>query len=320
MNNNAIAFGGDEIYVGGFAIPEGDYALEFTAKMSTPKEGSQNVSRLGVEIKAHDLKDPEHQGEKAYTEFLSMGSKAHLSFAPNPDTGKGIVPIPGAAGVTMNDKTNWNIFRKSLYNCGLPAGVFTDDLSVLDGVHVHLGREPEPSDRAGFAKAATSEAAMMGTQASTTPKTIPVVTVLGDILDGDNGKPWEGGGGIPEPTAKPKFKAVAKPPVKAAAKPVLAKAKPAPAASEGPDETVVMQSAGSAVAEVLAKQPDGCPILKLKTTVFTTLKKVDEAMAQAVLDTYFSSDAALNGLIEGLGVIVDGASNYTVSGKQVVPA
>jgi hypothetical protein len=243
--------------------------------MSNPKEGSGNVSRPVVELKAHDLNDPEHRGDKAYTEQLSMGSKAHLSFAPDPDTGKGFVSIPGAAATTLASKSNWDLFRQSLYNSGLPEGIFEGDMSVLDGMHVHIQRIPEPEERKTF-RASTGEAAMSG-NANQAPKTIPVVSEIHE-----DGKPWEGTGGVPEDEPKPaKGKATAK----AAAKPAVGK-KPAPApepeaeAEESEDAGVILTNA---LAAELEKKPNGLPKLALRTSVFSAVKKANgNDVAQAV--------------------------------------
>jgi hypothetical protein len=100
-----------------------------------------------------------------------------------------------------------------MYDCGLPEGIFTNDLSVLDGIHVHTQNILEPEDRKGFGSQ-TGEVAEERRSGL-----VPVVTEIKE-----DGKPWEGTGGIPEAAATPAPvkagpKAVVKPAV--AAKPVV---------------------------------------------------------------------------------------------------
>jgi hypothetical protein len=90
-----VNFGQLAQYAGGFTLPEGDYALEFNVIMhqATDKNGvAKGDARLGVMIDAHPL-----AGGEVFQQFMSMGSKAAQSFAPNPDTGKGVVAIPGGS-------------------------------------------------------------------------------------------------------------------------------------------------------------------------------------------------------------------------------
>lgn len=289
-----INFGALNAYSGGFTLPEGDYALEFEACMETLTEKQSNRQpRLGVLITAHPL-----DGGEAVPQFLSMGGKAHLSFAPNPDTGKGFVQIPGGAGASLNNKTNWFIFLKSLYDSGMPEGTLINDFTAIDGVWVHTQQIPEPEDRKGFGGAKTGEM-----EEQRTPGMIPVVT---EIKEG--GKPWEGTGGI----------GVAPAPVKAGpkavAKPGAKKAAPAPVveAAEVTDETI-LDAAVQGITAVLEKSPAGCTRLLLRTQTFTAVQKAaGDDMAQAVIDTFFGSDAALNGPLAQLG--------YTVVGSSIKPA
>src|SRR5262245_8689049 len=87
-------FGNLSGYVGGFDIPEGDYALEYTVcnRPPNPKTGKVTPG-LGVMLTAHPL-----NGGEPIEKFLGFGSKAHLGWAPDPNTGKGIVKIPGGQG------------------------------------------------------------------------------------------------------------------------------------------------------------------------------------------------------------------------------
>jgi hypothetical protein len=230
-----------------------------------------------------------------------MGGKANLSFAPNAETGKGIVPIPGGQGGGLNNKTNWAILLQSLYDSGLPPGIFTNDLSVLDGVHVHVVQIPEPEERKGFAAASTGEAAEVRQERK--------IAVVSEIKE--DGKPWEGGGGIPDATAKPKGKVAPKPVAgKALVKAAPKAAAPAPVEAAADDDLEAV--ALNATATVLESNPSPSR-LQLRTGAFKAAQAAggDDA-AQAVLATYFASDAALNALLSKHG--------YGVKGTQIVPA
>src|SRR5512140_2727496 len=111
-----VNFGDLGMYVAGGGLPEGDYALEFGVQMyqAENQQGvKQGPPRLGVMVIAHSLTDPAARGENAKHQFYSMGSNADKTFAPNPETGKGLVLVPGAAGSTLNNSTNWSLFLKS---------------------------------------------------------------------------------------------------------------------------------------------------------------------------------------------------------------
>jgi len=290
-----LNIGSLDFYTGGGGLPEGDYALEFNAQMfqATDAKGvTKGPFRLGVMVTAHPLSDPSPEAVK--TQFYSMGTSAHLSFAPNPETGKGVVAVPGGPASTLNNSTNWAILIKSLYDSGLPQGVFTNDFTVIDGIHVHMQHQAEPVERAGF-QSKTAEFTE-----DRKPGSIAVVTEIKE-----DGKPWDGSGGIPEAVAPAKTagKVAPKAATKAAAK--------APAA-EVEDEVLI--AAQSGITSVLEKKPNGCPKLALRTGCFMyikdALKSVD--MAQAVIDTYFGTDEALESVVSQLG--------YTVDGPMVKPA
>lgn len=294
-------------YSGGFNIPEGDYAVYFEACMEPQHEKSRGTPRLGVLLRCFPLK-----GGEEINKFLSMGTKAHNSFAPNPNTGKGFVKLPDGAGGTLSDKSNWALLLNSLYQCGMPEGIASNDLTVIDGVWGHIQNIPEPEDRKGFGGSKTGEIE----EEKRTPGMVPV---FGEILDG--GKPWEGTGGMPDETtaavaAKPKPPVKAGPPARAAAKvaPPLKTAAPVVEEAGEADEEAVLQAAINAITAVLVqeKNKNGCQKLILRTGTFKAAKEAgDEAMAQAVIDTYFSSDEKLNSVLNELG--------YAVSGTSVKP-
>jgi hypothetical protein len=293
-----INFGDLDMYVAGGGIPDGDYiARDFTVQMYQAKNAAganQGPPRLGVMITYLPLADPKPDNER--TQFYSMGGKADQSFAPNPETGKGLVAIPGAAGQTLNHSTNWAIYLKSLYDSGLPKGIFSNDLTPLDGVWVHVQNVPEPEERKGFAQSQTGEAA--GMPQEDRKRTIAIVT---EIKEG--GMPWEGGGGVPTNGATP----AAKSPAKAAPKPAPAAAAPA---ADTADTEDVHTAAIDGVSDVLTKKPNGCPRLALRTGTFNAVKaKHGEEMAGSVISTYFEGDAsALANLLGEVGYTVEGTN------------
>lgn len=295
-----VNFGELSFYAAGGGVPPGDYALEFSVQMfqATTQTGvSRGPARLGVMVHAHSLTDPAHTGDGAYSQFYSMGSSADKSFAPNPETGKGLVAVPGGPATTLNNSTNWAIFLKSLYDCGLPAGVFSNDLSVLDGVHVHLTNVPEPEERKGF-QSKTSEV-----QEDRKPGMISVVTEIKD-----DGKPWEGTGGIPTATTAA-TKPNGKPAPAAAAQTKAAPKKAAP--STGGEDT--MEAALNGATTVLEKNINGLSKLAFRTQTFTAVKAAyGDDVAQAVQEGIFTDEGVLTGLLGQLG--------YKIEGTFVKPA
>jgi hypothetical protein len=292
--SSGFSFGDMSAYSSGGVLPEGDYCWkDVSVQMfqGTKADGSPaGAARLGVMITLVALGN----GGEEHTQFYSLGSKAHESWASNAETGKGIVAVPGGPGTPPNASTNWVVLVKSLFDSGLPQGILNDDLSVLDGLWVHMANIPEPAERAGF-KSKTGEAAV-----EDRPRTISVVTAL---LDG--GLPWEGGGGVPAP----KGKAAVSP---AATKQATRAAAGAPTAAAnlnaGGD---IEEAATGAASEVLGKIVEGSsmPKLMLRTSMFKVLNTgVGPEMAKQVLDTYFKSDATINSLINPQGFTLDSKS------------
>jgi hypothetical protein len=311
--DNRVNFGSLDMYVAGGGLPEGDYSLFFTLQMyqATNKAGvSQGPPRLGVMITAHSLTDPAHQGDNAPTQFYSMGSNADKSFAPNTeDGGKSLVPIPGGPASTFNESTNWAVFLKNMYDSGLPNGIFTNDLTVLDGTWAHIKQVPEPESRKGF-KSATAE----GAPDDRGPKTIAVVT---EIKEG--GAPWEGGGGLPTAAQTTGAKAAAgskKSGTQQAAGVGAANVgKPNAAPQQVDNDEDIKTAALNAVSGVFEVEKNAPGMLKLvlKSTVGAALRAtVGDAVAEAVLQAYWASDDALNSLLGEIG--------YIVKGPKVVPA
>lgn len=285
----------DTDYSAGGGLPEGDYSLDFTVQMyqaQTQSGQNRGGERLGVMVEATPINGEGTAIDEAKTKFYSFGSKAHLSFAPDPNTGKGLVAVPGGAGAQLTNKSNWAYFLKSLYDSGMPKGVFTNDFSVLDGVQVHMHEVPEPEERKSFKRtAATGEAALDGGDERAGNGKMTIVSEI------KGGVEWWGNE-TPAPTGP---KAVAKAPTKAPTK--------AAPAAEAIDAS---EAAVNAVGSVLEGAPNGCAKLLLKTKTFTAVKEAHgDEMAQAVIDGYFGSDTDLNTLLNQLG--------YQVTGQQIKP-
>ncbi len=158
---------------------------------------------------------------------------------------------------------------------------------------------PEPEERKGFQnKAATGEAAQEERRAGT-------VAVVSEILD--EGKPWEGTGGIPEAApAKPAAKVNGK--VQTIKKP----AAPPPVEEAAGDEDI-QTAAINGISTVLEKNPNGCPKLVLRTGTFKAVKdSAGDDMANAVLEAFFGDDATLTALLGQVG--------YTISAGAIKPA
>lgn len=332
--DSRVGFGGDDFYSGGGGIPEGNWILYFDTVIHqyTNQSGAPSGPPfLAVRAAAYPLEAPDSEPTLGY---YSMGTKAGLSFAPNADDeGKSLLAIPGGPASGMSDQSNWNIFRRSMLDCGLPKGVFTNDLRAIDGVWVHIVHVPEPESRKDM-PANTGD-----TQEQVrTPRKISVV---GEIFD--EGKPWEGTGGMPEaapaaPTppakvtrmpARPGAPAASParvgPPVAPTAKgpatraPGRAPARPAAAAPPPPNGEATSEDGGLlnaaqlAATSVIETMPNGIPKLVLKSGVFKEAGKVHgNEVATQILDTYWASDEALEGLLSTLG--------YTLNGPRVEPA
>ena len=173
--NGAIGvnFGDTSMYSGGVFLPDGKYCVYYDVMMYQPtdqKTGApKGKSNLGVMISFYPLANPVEDAK--IQKFYSMGQKADESYAPNPETGKGIVAVPGAKGQNLNDKTNWMMWLNSMEQSGLPKGVFTNDISVCDGMWVYVTSVDEPEERKGF-QSATGEVQALDRK----PAKIPVVS------------------------------------------------------------------------------------------------------------------------------------------------
>lgn len=310
MSNKVNLFD-DALYAAGSRIPEGDYALEFLVCMHSGenKQTGQPFGppRLGVMVTFHPLNRETGKltGEPTQKHY-GMGSNAHESFAPDPETGKTVVPVPGGKFSTLMGNTNWAVFRKSLVDSD-PAVAAVADLSEVDGVWVHIQNVPEPEERKNFAAKTGEVAAAQGEQRKG-PGTIPAVS---EILE--NGKPWEGTGGIPTEMDAP-VKAAPKAPVKGAAKtpapkaPVVgAKKTPPPAAAPPADDEDMAALAVSLIGGVLENNMGGLKRLKLRTEVF----KAAGENANAIMSSAFKDDETLSGVLNSLG--------FKIEGNEILP-
>lgn len=296
------------MYVGGGGLPEGNYALEFMIKMHQAVDkvtgANRGGERLGVMVTAHSLTDTNAEPRQ---QFYSMGTKAHEAFAPNPDTGKSLVAVAGGTGAsTLSPQTNWAYLLKSLYDAGMPEDLKSNDLTVLDGVWVHVHSIPEPEERKAFKTSNVAETS----QEDRRPGTISIVS---EILP--KGAPWEdNGGGIPEKGAAPATTAAAvKPNGKALGKVATTPVAPAPQPDGGVTDEELMELALQGATTVLEANVSGVSKLQMKSGMFKAISAdYEEEIASQVINAFFKSDDDLNGVVNQLG--------YKVSGVKVVEA
>ena len=302
-----IAFGDLNMYVAGGGLPEGDYCMFFKIQMHDGFGQKKGPSRLGVMADCYHLDNPSDMKQQ----FWGMGSNADKSFAPNPETGKSLVAIPGGPGATLVNSTNWAYFLKSLYDCGLPQGIFSNDISVLDGIWVHTRNIPEPEERKSFVSK-TANAVSGGQEDMRTPG---VISVISEIKEG--GCPWEGGGGLPQAKAPAGNTAATRAAGARVAPAAVGKpaAPPAPVQQVASDEEVaaqVQQAAADGINSVLEKNPNGVKLMLLRTSVFKAVKSAaGEDMAGAVAET-IKDNATLSSILTQYG--------YAIKGIEVVPA
>ncbi len=303
-----VNFGDLGFYVSGGGLPEGDYVwtnLEVKLHQAVDQQGNnKGQPRLGVLITMYDRNNPTEEGK--HQQFYSMGSKAKLSFMPN-DDGSGLLPVPGGPSTTLPDSTNWAALVKSLYDSGLPQGVFTNSVKVFEGMWCHISRVPEPEGRKNFANSSTGEASDEEFSGTRGDGKIPVVT---DIPE--EGQPWNGTGGLPTAKVAAPVRAAAPKPVAAPAQKVNGKATPAPAMAaevEGEDLESIM---AEAITVVLTAKPNGMARLPLRTETFKVLKasKGEEFAGQAI-ESVFGDAAALGAILNSLG--------YGISGPNIKP-
>lgn len=325
-----VNLGDDALYSGGGGFPEGNYALYFDLRnyQAVKQNGAAaGPPRLGVMISAYDLSEANPSAAQPREQFYSFGSTADKSFQPTPD-GKALMRVPGGPATTLQDSTNWAVLRQSMIDCDpMIQQVFQGDFSVLDGMWAHMSHIPEPEGRKSY-KAKTAD----DFQQSDRPRTIVIVS---EVMEG--GKPWEGGGGVPDTavSAAPAAPVAAAPPARPApagrpaapaprpavaapaarppaARPALAPrpapAPPPPAAAAVSDEDV-MNAASGAASTVLGKFPGGLAKTLFRVNTFTEAQAAyGDATAQAVIEMYFANDDATNVLLGSLGYSIQGAT------------
>lgn len=315
-----VDFGSDSQFLGGMGIPEGRYALYFDLMMhrfmkqdGTPGRGPEQlkmrVTAYAIDESGVSIMEKDEEPKYGY---YGLGSKAHLSFAPEPKTGKSLVPIPGGTATKFNDQTNYALFRAALRNCGMPDKFFTGDLTVLDGMWARMTHVPEPEGRKALRGSKTADTELEDENRG--PQTISVPL---EVLEG--GRPWEGeAGGVleaaPVATKRPTPGKPAPAPA-AGPKPVAARpaTRPAPAPvveEEAADEEDVATVATNAIAEFFEdpKNAKGAAKAVLRTYVFRTVSdKVSPEMGQSVLDAYFEDATVLATLLEPFGFAIAGA-------------
>lgn len=326
-------------YSSGGGIPNGRYVMFFDPMdfAPEPRAGQKRTEpRLGVMVTAYN---PEAKDD-IHTQFLGFGKGFNKCYTINPDTGKGLVVIPGQTPLPFPASSNWGYFLKSMKDNGLGKGVATNDLSVFDGLWADVAQVPEPEDRKGFRNNSKSMS-----EAEDEPEIKGSGKILQIVQFVEGGVPWEGGGGLPEgfpphvvgagqkkkdapatpakPAAPagrtaPSPKAAAAPARPGPAKP-NGSAKPGPArpaapatpAATGLDELEVREAAVNGIAAVLGQpaNTNGLFQVKLRTGAFQAVSKaVSAEMGQAVLDTFFGSAEALNGVLGDLGYVTDGTN------------
>jgi len=224
--------------------------------------------------------DMEDDEGKIHEQYYSAGDPTKMQ--PGTD-GKAIVPIAGATGLNVN--TNAVAFISSLVNAGFPEDKIGNDISVFDGIGVHVNQVAQPK-RPGLKKPEMGE-----------PKTYLLVTKI-------NRLPWEA---APKPVAKG-APAAAKPAVPTGPRPVpppaAAAAAPAaaPVEASASDNGNLVEKARATVLAILAEKGGAILKTKLPTEAFRTLSNdpdrnaivtmvfQDGFIAAAVADGAFAFD------------------------------
>lgn len=285
-----------ELYMQDFTLPEGDYLwadlnVVMHAGFGEARPGQQQRNaRLGVMLDVNPLDANGEPKEETKQVFYSMGTSASESFMPN-STGKGIVAIPGASG-RLPGSTNWIMLITSLRNAMMPAGAFTNDVSVLQGIKVHMQPVPEPEQRKNFA----SKTAEVEDAGGNRTRNVAVVTEVHEA-------PW-----MEEGAATPAKSVTGKPgPVKVPAKAAT------PAATESVElDDDMKQIAIGALATVLEKNQKGIAKAGLKVSAGKEVVKLGGDDALQVIAAAWSDDSVLSTLVGEIG--------FTISGPMVKPS
>lgn len=293
---DVVSFGDSTLYTAGAAIPDGKYALKFSHVIDRGKDG-KGAERLAVRVKFYPL--PYSAEAKVLEHTYSMGKAAHLSMRPHPDNPYQLVKVPDGPNPNFNDNTKWAIMKNSLHQSGMEEGVLTDTFETINGVHVVIANQPAPKEWSEIGKN-SDLAGEGGAQANTNrPAMIPVVSMIED-----DGKPWEGGGGIPTGDEAPATakKSTAKP----ASKPVAAKGKK----SDGED---IAEIAELGISAWMAKNEEGCSKTALKAGAFAWISKNhDEDTANKFMEEVAEDADTLATILGRLG--------YEIKGIKISPA
>ena len=299
-------------YSAGGIIPDGVYLIpDFSVVMFQPVKKDGVIAgpmRLSVRV-TFDPPNGATSQEERREQHYSMGTKAHLSFQPDPASGKRLLPVENATGGQLYELSNWHMFISSLYQAGMPENYAVDDLSALDGIVVHIKGVPEPESRKDLQTQNTGEVA----PAERKPQKIPVVI---EVLAAPwlvpaavtNGIPLAARPVAPAPVAPPAPLGRPALPVRAAA-PVqatlplapVAAGPPAPPVAAAPAATPVdnEEAVAGAILNVIAQNPNGLNKLTLQTSVFRL--RASNTNRQTIMTVYFSDDANLGGLLNQMG-------------------
>lgn len=281
-----------ETYSTGGGIPDGDYLwVDLSVLMHTPtkKDGTVvGAPRLAVRV-TMDPPNGAQTVEERREQTYSMGTKAHLTYQPDPETAKRIIPIPGAPAASIYEGSNFNLLLKSLYDSGMPQDYAMDDLRSLEGILVHITSIDEPVERAGFRTQNQTEVQ----DAPKKPSKIPVVS---QVIKA----PWLGNmaAAAPVPLTKPAVPHAVTPISNVAASVVPVNGTPAPAAGQPilDEESAAVQ----AIMEILDASPGNkTSKLNLQTGAFRILKS--HPGKQSIMNTYFANNDNLAALLSQLG-------------------
>ena len=315
-SGGGVNFGAPGFFSAGFGLPEGRYALLWETEMYTPtkKDGTSGNPFLSVTLTAFPIDTAGNSLGEPVRHELKCGTNAHQSFMPSGD-GKGFEAVPGGSSTGLSGQANFGIFWDSLVKCGMPPNYVTTSFEPLDGLWVRTSNIPEPEERKQL-RSRTGEAAMMAGAEEGGGGNRKCAVVI-EVLEG--GKPWEGGGGLPEgvevptaPPVKPGPRRVTRgaTPAAAAARRAPAPVAPAPEPEGDVDAGAIESAASDGITNILSIEANsgGMSKLALRTQVFKDIgKNVSDDMAQAVQETYMLDDAALNTILGPLGYKVAGA-------------
>jgi hypothetical protein len=245
-------------------------------------------ARLSIKL---DLEPPNgaQNPEEKRSQYYSLGTSAHLSFSPDPETGKRLVLVPNGPSPEYRESTNAHMLIKSLWDTGMPQDFLVDsDLTALEGIITHMRGMPEPEERKAFASS-TSEVQM-----GQPDRKIPVVMEV-------KVAPWlQLRAIIPANAAISRLVPAATP-----AKKVNGPATP----NTAPALTVADMDLESLASETIAHVIEdaggqGMKKMTLRTGCFKALG--DHPQKRQILDTYLDNEENLAALLNTMGFAVNG--------------